>query len=914
MDKTQNKKWFSLVELIISISILIILSTLWFMSYSWYTKNARDSKRISDIQLLKSSILVYSKSNEWIFPDFSESSSWVIYTWTLLNQISKQQKIDEKFLWKIWISNKLLDPLSGTNYVYWISWDKKYFQFSSTLEKQNNNIWYNFLINKSYANLECWDMFAYVDWNYIPWESNAYPWLIYSFDYENTNLDISLEENLSKAVINNQTINLAYNYDWKPQICSEDWELNLNLTNDVWMFWNSCINSKWNYIPHGTNEVFDLTWITLNSQMWWKYKVCNDWVMDKNWVWATWNNDYYYSCKDLWLWAIFNETCHWLWCKSWYSINPWTPWCNQNMSWPTLASPQNWAFQVPVNWFLSWYPVKNLWTWIYKVYLWTSNSSFEVINWTQTTQTNMQFSGLTTGIMYFWKVKSCDSSWNNCNDSFINSFTTSWDGSQWSSTSSSWGWENQENAYCPPWIICRVDNLAISYIWCNSWTSNYSDCKKDNFWTSEKDWNEYFWTTKSIWYKISNSSDWIAKFKVEIWNNVTSSEKWASTSFAWETAISLGWNSIWNNFYWATWNGCLWNWVTWYSVSPKTSCYINIYFRADPMIPTTESEIASLKIINNDKNNWSWEDYNVVFKWKTIWYNFSPLTFSMFATKYKDSSEPTSNTTLENDFDTSTLNWTKWYWKALVYNISNPNSLDSYFNPLFSNDYWEFSILPVNSSLWSDLDFSYPQKNIDIWYNWVWNIYWNNWDMSLANSCTVYEKWLKISGWSSCSITIFFRADQAISTTKDVIFDLGLAFQPVANQSSLTKKSVYWQKSGWNTTLFSWYFPYSKNGWWLDFSTFQLQEDLKPAWFIRSNVMWWIDMSWQETGSTIKVYYDWDKRRFKWKTYSQNWGWIYFNITNDKNIQTYVDSAWKFHGWAWSENFGWISFDNWVTQ
>lgn len=911
MDKTKNKKGFSLVELIIAISILAILSTLWFMSYSWYTKNARDTKRVSDIQLLKSSILVYSKTNEWIFPDFSENTYWNIYLWNLSNKVAKQQKINEKFLWKIWISNKILDPLSSTNYVYSISWDKRYFQFSSTLEKQNNLVWYDFLINKTYAKYNCWEMFAYVDWNYIPWESNSYPGLVYSFDYENEDLDISSEENISKVVLNNQSVNLAYNYDWIPQICNDNWDLDYQVVVWNWFFWNSCVNSKWSYIPHWTNEVFDLTWTVLNTQIWWKYKVCNNWVMDKNWVNATWNDDYYYSCKDLWLWAIFDSTCHWLWCKSWYSINPWSPWCIQNVAWPTLASPQNWAYQVPVNWSISWYPVKNLSNWNYKVFLWTSSNSFEIINWVTTTQTSMQFNGLTMWVMYFWKVQSCDINWV-CNNSNIFSFTTSsdwsWAGGAW------WTWVDWESAYCPPWIICKVDNVSISYLWCSSWTSNYNDCKKDNFWTSEKDWNNYFWTVKSIWYKISNLSDWIAKFKVELWNNITSTENWATTSFASEWAINLNWNSIWNNFYWSAWNWCLWNAVTWYSISAKTSCYINIFFRADPLISTSESEIANLKIINDDKINGSWDDHNIVFKWKSFWYNFSQLTFSMFSTKYKQAWEPTSHTTDINDFDTSTLNWTKWYWKALVYNISNPNSFDSYFNPKFITDYWNYDIGFVNSSAWSDLDFSYPQKNIDIWYNWIWNIYWNNWDINLANSCVVYESWLKVLWWSSCSITIFFRADQAVSTSKDTIFDLKLDYQPVSNLSTLTKKAVYWKKSWGNTTLFTWYFPYSKNGWWMDFSTFQLQEDLKPTWFIRSNVMWWIDMSWQQFWSTIKVYYDWDKRRFKWKTYSQNWGWIYFNITNDKNIQTYVDATWKFHWWARSENFWWVSFENWVTQ
>jgi prepilin-type N-terminal cleavage/methylation domain-containing protein len=49
-----SQNWFTLVELIIVITILGILATIAFISFQWYTKDARDWVRISDIKSIYS--------------------------------------------------------------------------------------------------------------------------------------------------------------------------------------------------------------------------------------------------------------------------------------------------------------------------------------------------------------------------------------------------------------------------------------------------------------------------------------------------------------------------------------------------------------------------------------------------------------------------------------------------------------------------------------------------------------------------------------------------------------------------------------------------------------------------------------------------------------------------------------------
>jgi prepilin-type N-terminal cleavage/methylation domain-containing protein len=64
MKKQNNSLWFTLVELIVVITILAILWTIAFISLQWYSAQARDSKRLSDIQNIKSSLELFS-INTW---------------------------------------------------------------------------------------------------------------------------------------------------------------------------------------------------------------------------------------------------------------------------------------------------------------------------------------------------------------------------------------------------------------------------------------------------------------------------------------------------------------------------------------------------------------------------------------------------------------------------------------------------------------------------------------------------------------------------------------------------------------------------------------------------------------------------------------------------------------------------------
>ena len=57
--KKIRKKAFTLIELIVVITILAILWTIAFMSFIWYSVTSRDSLRISDIKTMKTWLELY---------------------------------------------------------------------------------------------------------------------------------------------------------------------------------------------------------------------------------------------------------------------------------------------------------------------------------------------------------------------------------------------------------------------------------------------------------------------------------------------------------------------------------------------------------------------------------------------------------------------------------------------------------------------------------------------------------------------------------------------------------------------------------------------------------------------------------------------------------------------------------------
>lgn len=162
--KQKNTSAFTLTELIVVITILAILWTLWFISYWGFTKWARNSARISDMKIIQKAVSVYSTAQaELPLPDNATAISYSGATaWT-------QGTFWENVILKIGrISNIPYDPTFWTQYTYSLLNNRRTFSIWSVIEDGLFSI-AKPLVSESYA--LAWNgLKTHTIWNYLSYD------------------------------------------------------------------------------------------------------------------------------------------------------------------------------------------------------------------------------------------------------------------------------------------------------------------------------------------------------------------------------------------------------------------------------------------------------------------------------------------------------------------------------------------------------------------------------------------------------------------------------------------------------------------------------------------------------------------------------------------------------------------------
>ena len=142
-----KNKAFTIVELIVVITILAILSTIWFISYSWYLIWIRDTNRISQLESVEKGLNTAITHGKLPFPDsYVEIKSWsntIWYQWDLWKNVL--ETIEYSWDW--------YDPLDNVYFTYYLTKNRKYFQLMAFLEDKNN-LRLAWVFDKSYASVD----------------------------------------------------------------------------------------------------------------------------------------------------------------------------------------------------------------------------------------------------------------------------------------------------------------------------------------------------------------------------------------------------------------------------------------------------------------------------------------------------------------------------------------------------------------------------------------------------------------------------------------------------------------------------------------------------------------------------------------------------------------------------------------
>ena len=147
---------FTLVELVVTITILTILWTIAFLGLKDYSKDSRNAVRITDIWLIKKSLWVFVL-NSWFYPEPNNSEAVSYSGWLLWNQGTFW---DTVFTNLSTLSKKPVDPLLNIEYDYSVINNGTKYQLWSITEApwsshKNNDVYA--LDNKQSRSYISWD-------------------------------------------------------------------------------------------------------------------------------------------------------------------------------------------------------------------------------------------------------------------------------------------------------------------------------------------------------------------------------------------------------------------------------------------------------------------------------------------------------------------------------------------------------------------------------------------------------------------------------------------------------------------------------------------------------------------------------------------------------------------------------------
>ena len=235
----ENRQAFTLVELIVVITILAILWTIAFISLQWFSKDARNSTRASDLKNIEKVLSLYQlRESEFPLPsyDVEITYSWseVWTQWTFWEDTRKQ-------LGNQWqISNVPTDPLTWSEYTYSRLNTKNEFQLAAVFEWDLSN---NNLLNETYAAWIYWT--TKITWNYNGQVAKTTTWSItYVLAVPSIiSWDISLKDIIdilnAKELIYNWFHNLPASYSWTTSFDNPD------ITWDIINTWSLVVYSSW---------------------------------------------------------------------------------------------------------------------------------------------------------------------------------------------------------------------------------------------------------------------------------------------------------------------------------------------------------------------------------------------------------------------------------------------------------------------------------------------------------------------------------------------------------------------------------------------------------------------------------------------------------------------------------------------
>ncbi len=720
--KGLQSKWFTLVELIIVMAILAILWTISFISLHWYTSNARNSARLSDIQDIWKVLELYKVDN-WEYPT---PTNWkdITYSWSKVWSQWTFGKDTISLLWsKSQISKVPIDPLTWSQYTYSLLNTKKKYQIAWVFE------WDIALNNFNTANAAWQYGVTKIFWNYNwkiikLWKCNSITVLalpsIIAWDLSELSLNKIIQK---KELLYTWFTWLPSSYRWTSKFSSNS---DKNIFVNPWkieVYTWTCNNLKQENIQ--TNFIQNLQ----QAYSWTAIENNED-------IKPITNNPTVYTAQTI-IHNFVTPNVKITASNNWWN---WKNWWNSN---PHIAA--NWV-TITCDWMNPWDTFDVNW----KTYTVVDNQMLEDKIWSNDTAFyESACTSLVTSFNYWWNK------WVLYNAN-INPDISSWDTSKVTNMRQMFAWASSFNQPLNNWNVSNVTNMQNMFNRASSFNQPL------NNWDTSKVTNmgDVFYHASSFNQPLNN---WDVSNVINMWGMF----EWSSFNQNinnWNTSKVT---SIGQIFYWASsFNQPLNNW----DISNVTNMTLMFAWASSFNQPLNNWDVSKVTSMQS-MFNWASSFNQPLNNW-----NVSNVTNmkSMFdwASSFNQSL---------NNWDTSSatnmsrmFNWASSFNQPLnnwdVSNVTNMQSMFNWassFNQLLNN--WDVSKVTnmYNMFYWAS-SFNQPLNNWDVsnvtnMYNMFayWSIFnqpLNNWNTSkVTNMGSMFymnEKFNQpLNNWDTSKVT-----------------------------------------------------------------------------------------------------------------------------------------------------------------
>ena len=213
---TRYTSWFTLVEIIVAATILVILATLGFYSYTQNLSDARDGVRKSALSTLSSQLVLHKRERgsypiPWNSFEIHNRGAHVASQWVMNREVGLTTA-----------DTIPLDPSIDRGYTYSVTANRQEYQIAATLENQDNNI-------------------ALTQWDYTSVSKNVLPVILLALNSSSpveVNTSVwAWSSNRTAFIFNNNRLNLPYDIgSWLPVHNGTDFDALLSQAeqNDFW--------------------------------------------------------------------------------------------------------------------------------------------------------------------------------------------------------------------------------------------------------------------------------------------------------------------------------------------------------------------------------------------------------------------------------------------------------------------------------------------------------------------------------------------------------------------------------------------------------------------------------------------------------------------------------------------------------